>query len=253
MSERRRIFGGEPISTYVSALLKSVGSASRPVLAALGVLCGTLLVLTVFAASAQERVPLVRRPATLRQFQRAETIYRIDNPVWLEETTVRVELRSAEDTGWRLGLSPGRLAMELKGKGLAAVLESLKEFGETTVLHAGVCALSGKEATSIYSTKRVPAATTRMSGGKTVSVVEYRDLGRKLTAHLEGKDAQERICFSYDIDLNYIEGEVGKDNPTFASFTATGHAKVPDGLPLVIQNFDGSTGLLIFLTPRIAK
>jgi len=258
MSQTRENCGGERISGNTCSLVGAAGGTSRLVLATLGVVCMALVALatrTAPAAGVAAGAPASRgmSAAVLRQLRTGEGIYRIDNPVRLEETTVKVKLRSPDDMDWPwrfLGEIGGERPIEAVAPG---VLEALKELGETTVLHGGVCLLSGREPVSVYSSKRVPVQTTRVSGGQPVSVVEYRDLGRKLTAHLEGIDAQGRLCFSYNIDLNYIEGEADSASPAFASFNAEGHAKVKDGETLVIPNFDGTNGLVVLLTPRIMK
>jgi len=255
MIETRRIFGKERISKCRCSALKYTGAASR-LPAALGIMCAVLLALTAVIASAQERTPMrtATKAPVLRQLRRAETIYRMDTQIRLEETTIKVELGSLEAlNGWwqflfqMQGESP-------EGATVPKALEALKELGETAVLHSGVCLLSDTEQASIYSTKRIPAQTTRTgSGGTTLASVQYRDLGTKLSAHLEGMDVQRRICFSYNVDLNYMVGESDEANPAYASFNTEGRARVRNGETLVIPNFDGSTGLLIFLTPRAVK
>lgn len=255
MIETGRIFWKERFSNFRCSALKYAGTASR-LPAVLGIVCAVLLALTMVVASAQERTPMTAasKAPVLRQLRRAETIYRVDTQIRLEETTIKVELGSLEAlNGWWQFLlqmqdeSPG-------GATVAKALEALKELGETTVLHSGVCLLSDTEQASVYSTKRIPAQTTRTgSSGTTLASVQYRDLGTKLSAHLEGMDAQRRICFSYNVDLNYVEGESDKANPAYASFNTEGRARVRNGETLVIPNFDGSTGLLIFLTPRAVK
>jgi hypothetical protein len=227
--------------------------------AALGVICIALLAVTADVAPADEteaEAPpsrIMTSVGLMRRLQTSEGIYRIDEPVRLEETTVKVRLRSLDDMDWQWRFL-GEIGNESSGgSSVPAVLEVLKGIGETTVLHGGVCILSEGDPVSVYSSKRVPAQTTRVTGEQTASVVEYRDLGRRLMAHLEGIDGQGRICFSYSIDLNYIEGEPDRTSPAFTSFNAEGRAKIKDGETLVIPNFDGSNGLVILLTPRIMK
>ena len=252
MSETRKTCRGERISDNGRSAVKS---ARLP--AVLGIACAVLLVLTGFGASAQTRprgAVTTRTPAAMRQVQRAETMYRIETPVRLEETTIKVELSSPEAlNGWWQFLRetesepPGDMIVP-------KALQALKELGETAVLHSGVCLLSDTEQASVHSSKRLPAQTTRMTGsGKPIAAVQYRDLGRRLSAHLEGIDTQFRICFSYDIELNYIVSEPDSASPAFASFNVEGRARVKNGAALVIPNLDGSSGLLIFLTPRVAK
>lgn len=256
MSETRKTCGMGRIGNHGLSVAKSA-VASRPVLAALGVVCGALFLLAAVAASAQERP----RPAVtattyaLRQMQKAETIYRIEAPVRLQETTVKVELGSPEALeGWWRFLLETESGSSGESATFPKALQALRELGETKVLHSGVCLLSHNEQASVYSSSRVPAETSRVgSGGRTVTAVEYRDLGRRLSAHLEGIDAQGRVCFSYNIELNYIVAKPDTANPAFSSFNAEGRARVRVGETLVIPNFDGSSGLLVFLTPRLVR
>jgi hypothetical protein len=191
----------------------------------------------------------------LRQLQAGESLYRIDNPIRLEETTVGVMLRSPDLIDWKQWRFLGEPAAAESANPPSApeILQFLNGLGETSVLHGGVCVLTDGDPVSLYSGKRVPQ-TAAGSGAQTPSTLQYRDLGRRLTAHLEGMDAEERICFSYSIDLNYIEG--GEDTaaaPSYVSFNAEGRAKLKDGETLVIPNFDGSRGLVVLLTPHIMK
>lgn len=253
MRETRKSCGGEQISDCGCSAVKSAGAVFR-LLAWPGIMSALLLVLTAVAASAQQRAPVARKAPALRQISRTETIYRIDVPVRLEETTIKVELSSpaALDGWWKFlreteSESPG-------GTIVPKALVAMRELGETAVLHSGVCLLSDREQGSIYSSKRLPAQIRNASSrGETVAAVEYRDLGRRLSANLEGIDTQGRVCFSYNIDLNYIVGEPDTASPGFASFTAEGRARVKIGEALVIPNFDGSNGLLVFLTPRLVR
>ena len=249
MSQTGKTCAGERIRSYVCSSVKSTGGTFRPVSAAVGL----LLLLSAGAALAQSEAPRSARPAMVRQVQRAEVVYRIDNPVQLEETIVRVEIRSPEDMDrwWRFlrvteSESPGNVNIQ-------EALQALEELGGATVLHGGVCLLSDKEESYIHSSKTLPAQTTKVSDGKAVAAVEYRELGRRLGGRFDGVDGQGRICFSYNIELNYIVDKEDKADPAFATFNAEGRAKVKDGATLVIPNFDGSSGLLIFLTPRIVK
>ena len=268
MSERGQICKGERAMKRASSPHMAATGVSRLVAVALGILCGSLLLVTGYAEPARAPVSMagIRRTSLARQVQRAASVYEIDSPVQLEVHIVKIELSSPWDVTWqwrfpRELFSPpaeetgAESSAEMKPEGFAGVLQSLQKFGVTTVLHSGVCLLTGNEATYVYSGRRVPVRQTRPTGeGETIySAVEYRDLGHKLIVNLEGLDARGRICFSYDIDVSYVDDETGgaDEAPSFASFNTQARGKVKDGQTLVIQNFDRSTALLIFLTPRI--
>lgn len=253
MRETRGSCGEEQISNCGCSAAKPAGAVFR-LLAPSGIICALLLLVTAVAASAQQRVPVARPASALRQIGRAETIYQIDVPVRLEETTVKVELSSPEALdGWWKFLRETE-SEEPGGAIVPKALVAMRELGQTEVLHSGICLLSDREQGSIYSSKRLPAQIMKASSrGETVAAVEYRDLGRRLSANLEGIDAQGRVCFSYSIDLNYIVGKPDTASPGFASFTAEGRARVKIGEALVIPNFDGSNGLLVLLTPRLVR
>ncbi|MCK5557311.1 MAG: hypothetical protein KAJ01_02965 [Candidatus Hydrogenedentes bacterium] len=274
MSERGQICKGERAMKRASSPHMAATGASRLVAVALGILCGSLLLLSAYADAMSARAPAApttysaARARTARQVQRAASVYELDSPVQLEVRIVKIELSSPWDVTWqwrfpRELFSPpaeetgAESSAEMKPEGFAGVLQSLQKFGMTTVLHSGVCLLTGNEATYVYSGRRVPVRQTRPTGeGETIySAVEYRDLGHKLIVNLDGLDARGRICFSYDIDVSYVDDETGgaDEAPSFASFNTQARGKVKDGQTLVIQNFDRSTALLIFLTPHIVK
>jgi hypothetical protein len=184
----------------------------------------------------------------------------------LEEHVVKVELRSADKVGWQVKLPPEVLASPAqrpaaessgtaKPEGFAAILQCLKFFGESTVMHNGAWIITGAAPTNVYSGKTIPVEQTAGVGdGKTTaSRVERREVGRKLTVNLEGIDAEQRICFSYSIELNYVEGKLGEGNLTFSNFNAEGRIRAKDGETVVVQNIEGSTALLIFFTPHVMK
>jgi len=259
MRQMHRNSRGQRINNHVNSPAQA-GAASRLAVLTLAVLCMAVWALmtcgtpTVRAAT---DTPASRalRAAMLRQIQAGEALYRIDNPIRLEETTVRVMLGSPDVIDWKQWRFLDEPAGEesADAPSVPDILQFLNGLGETTVLHGGVCVLTDGDPVSLYSGKRVPQ-TAAGTGGQTPSLVEYRDLGRRLTAHLEGMDAEERICFSYSIDLNYIEGEMDTAaGPSYVSFSAEGRAKLKDGETLVIPNFDGSKGVVVLLTPRITK
>jgi hypothetical protein len=260
MSQMRRNSRGQRINNHVYSSAQAGGAPGRLAVVILAVLCmafWTLMTHSTPPVRAATDTPASRalRAAMLRQLQAGESLYRIDTPVRLEETTVRVMLASPDVIDWnQWQFFDEPAADESSGaSSVAEILQFLKGLGDTTVLHGGVCVLTNGDPVALYSGKRVPQ-TTGVAGGPTPSMLEYRDLGRRLTAHLEGMDAEERICFSYSIDLNYIEGE--RDTaagPSYVSFNAEGRAKLSDGETLVIPNFDGPRGLVVLLTPRIMK
>jgi len=259
MSQTRRNSKGQRNDNHVYSSARA-GAVSRLAVVTLAVLCMAiwgLMSRSTPTVQAATETPASRalRAAMLRQLQAGEALYRIGNPVRLEEITVRVMLRSADTIDWEQWEFIGKPAENESSDApsVADILQFLKGLGEMTVLHGGVCVLTDGEPVSLYSGKRVPQ-TSGVPEGQTPSKLEYRDLGRRLTAHLEGMDAEKRICFSYSIDLNYVES--GGDNaagPSYASFNVEGRAKLKDGETLVIPNFDGSKGLVVLLTPRIPK
>lgn len=257
MSDKGQTCRGEPTVNRVGPSLRTFTGASVLAAVALGIMCVLLLSVTVYAAGAglPRGAPRPRGVPVVRQAQQAASVYRLDNPVRLELHVVKVELGAAEDVAqaWR-SIAQLFSANSLEAEGLANALDSLKTFGETVLLHSGVCVLTSNDATYVTSARTVPVRSSRPTGEEgRVQAVEYRDLARKLIATLEGLDAQGRICFSYDIAVSYVEDETGGSStaPTFASFNMQARGKVRDGRTLAIQNLNRSTALLVFLTPRI--
>jgi len=263
MSDKGQTCRGESTVNRVRSSLRTFTGASVLAAVALGMMCVLLLSVTVYAAGGglprgrgtPRGAPRPRLAPAVRQAQRAASIYTLDNPVRLELNVVKVELGAAGNVAqsWR-SIAQLFSADSLEAEGLTSAVDTLKSFGETVLLHSGVCVLTSNDATYVNSARTVPVRSSRPTGeGGTVRAVEYRDLARKLIANLEGLDAQGRICFSYDIAVSYVEDETGGTSaaPTFASFNMQARGKVRDGRTLVIQNLDRSTALLVFLTPRI--
>jgi hypothetical protein len=259
MREKRQMCNGELAMNRARPSVRADTGTSRPVVVAVGVLCLVLLSAAVHAAAAGTSTPTprIRRPTGARQIQRAASLYRLESPVRLEVHVVKVELGAAENVAeaWR---SIAQLLSDdnLEAEGLGNVVDSLKTFGQTVLMHSGVCPMTSDEPTYVNSARTVPVLSSGPAGGGGgAQSVGYRDLSRRLIATLDGLDAQGRICFSYDIALSYVEKETEGEEatPTFASFSAQARGKLRDGHTLVIQNLDHSTALLVFLTPHIAE
>jgi hypothetical protein len=259
MREKRQICNGELTMNRARPSVGAATGTSRLVVVVVGVLCLVLVSVAVHAAAAgtPTSTPRLRRPAGARQIQKAASLYSVESPVRLEVHVVKLELGAAENVA-QAGKSIAQLLSvdRIEAQGLDNFVDSLQSFGETALLHSGVCLLTSDEPTHINSGRTVPVRRSGPAGeGGDVQSVEYRELGRKLIANLYGVDAQGRICFSYDISVSYVENEAGgaETAPTFASFSTQARGKLRDGQTLVIQNLDHSTVLLVFMTPHIAE